>query len=81
MIGNGLGNVVTWSVIGIPDIRRANGVSDAVRSARRYIRDNLFGMGTATIFVDGIVVRQDERSERTGMRWVYRVLDECEELN
>ncbi len=42
--------------------RDAKTIAGAVRAARQYVRDELYGEGKATIFEDGYPVRQDERS-------------------
>lgn len=49
--------------------RRAPTILAAVRAARAYVRGELYGEGTLTIWADGQVVQQDERSIFTGFRW------------
>ncbi len=52
--------------------RDAKTIAGAVRAARQYVREELYGEGKATIFEDGYPVRQDERSIHTGFRWEVR---------
>jgi hypothetical protein len=56
--------------------REASSMLAAVRDARAYIRGELYGEGKATILIDGMPVRQDERSIHTGNRWVVTDLTE-----
>lgn len=49
--------------------RKAGSVLSAVRDARAYIRGELYGEGKASIYVDGQLVRQDEKSIFTSFRW------------
>jgi hypothetical protein len=56
--------------------REASTVLAAVRAARSYIRYELYGEGKATISVNGVPVRADERSIFTGFRWVVTDLTE-----
>jgi hypothetical protein len=56
--------------------REASTVLAAVRAARSYIRYELYGEGKATISVNGVPVRTDERSIFTGFRWVVTDLTE-----
>jgi len=49
--------------------RSAKTLRGAVRAARRYLRNELYGEGSIYIFVDGSPVRKDEISMFTGYRW------------
>lgn len=65
---------ITWSAKNnssyLNGNRQAESMRAAVRAARAYVRGELYGEGTLTIYVDGHPVRQDERSIFTGFRWV-----------
>ena len=67
---------ITWSAKNdssyLNGSRPAKSLAAAVRASRAYIRGELQGEGTATIFEDGHPVRQDEFSIRTGFRWETR---------
>lgn len=52
--------------------RSASSIMAAVREARSYIRNELYGEGSATIFADGSPIREDERSIFTRFKWVVR---------
>lgn len=52
--------------------RSAQSIQAAVKAARKYIREELYGEGTATIFVDSSPVRQDECSIFTKFKWETR---------
>jgi hypothetical protein len=64
---------ITWSAKNnnsyLNGSRKAASIRAAVRAARAYVRGELYGEGTLTIYVDGRPVRQDERSIFTGFRW------------
>lgn len=42
----------------------------AVRAARHFVRNELYGEGTAYIFRNGVLIETHERSIFTQMRWV-----------
>ena len=50
----------------------ASSVLAAVREARRYIRNELYGEGSSTIFADGEPIREDECSIFTGFKWIVK---------
>lgn len=50
--------------------RTASSRLAAIRAARAYIRGELHGEGSATVFEDGEPVAQTERSMFTGYRWI-----------
>jgi len=54
--------------------RSARTMRGAVRAARSYLANELFGEGTITYFVGGAPVRQDEQSLHTGGRMTTRAL-------
>ena len=64
---------ITWSAKNnssyLNGQRTATSILAAVRAARAYVRGELYGEGTLTIYADGHPVRQDERSIFTGYRW------------
>lgn len=64
---------ITWSAKNnssyLNGSRSAPSILAAVRAARAYVRGELYGEGTLTIYVDGQPVREDERSIFTGYRW------------
>ena len=64
---------ITWSAKNnssyLNGSRSAPTILAAVRAARAYVRGELYGDGTLTIYVDGQPVREDERSIFTGYRW------------
>jgi len=64
---------ITWSAKNnssyLTGSRSAPSILAAVRAGRAYVRGELYGEGTLTIYVDGQPVRQDERSIFTGFRW------------
>jgi hypothetical protein len=64
---------ITWSAKNnnsyLNGRRSAPSILAAVRAARAYVRGELYGEGTLTIYVDGQPVRQDECSIFTGFRW------------
>jgi len=64
---------ITWSAKNnssfLNGSRQAASIRAAVRAARAYVRGELYGEGTLTIYVDGHPVRQDERSIFTGFAW------------
>ena len=64
---------ITWSAKNnssyLNGSRSAPTILAAVRAARAYVRGELYGEGTLTIYVDGQPVRQDERSIFTGYHW------------
>ena len=64
---------ITWSAKNnssyLNGSRSAPTILAAVRAARAYVRGELYGEGTLTIYVDGQPVREDERSIFTGYRW------------
>ena len=66
--------MITWSAKNnnsyLNGSRKAKSIRAAVRAARAYVRGELYGQGTLTIYVDGHPVRQDERSIFTGFNWV-----------
>ena len=65
--------MITWSAKNNSSFlngrRKAKSVLAAVRAGRAYVRGELYGEGTLTIYVDDHPVRQDERSIFTGFRW------------
>jgi hypothetical protein len=67
---------ITWSAKNnsnfLDGSRAARTMRGAVRDARRYLYNELYGEGIITYYVDGVPVRQDERSIHTGYRWVSR---------
>lgn len=69
---------ITWSASGnssyINGGGSASSVLAAIRAARNYIRNELYGVGVSVIYVDGEPMCRDERSLNTGMRWVARAL-------
>lgn len=64
---------ITWSAKNnsshLNGSRSAPSILAAVRAARAYVRGELYGEGTLTIYIDGQPVREDERSIFTGYRW------------
>lgn len=64
---------ITWSAKNnssyLNGSRSAPTILAAVRAARAYVRGELYGEGTLTIYVDGQPVREDERSIFSGYRW------------
>lgn len=42
----------------------------AVRAARHFVRNELYGEGTAYIYRNGVLIETHERSIFTQMRWV-----------
>jgi len=52
--------------------RNAKTMIGAVRAARHYLANELFGEGTITYFVDDQPIRHDEKSIFTGGRWETR---------
>jgi len=69
---------ITWSASNnstyLNRSRSAKSMLAAVRAARAYVRGELYGEGTLTIYVDGHPVRQDERSIFTGFAWATCML-------
>jgi hypothetical protein len=67
---------ITWSAKNnssfLNGSRPASSVLAAVYAGRRYVRDELYGEGTVTIYEDEEPVRQDECSIFTGFRWNVR---------
>jgi hypothetical protein len=65
---------VTWSAKNnssfLKGHRNATSVMAAVRAGREYVREELYGEGTLSIFIDDECVRQDERSIFTGFKWL-----------
>ena len=65
--------MITWSAENnssyLNGSRSAPSILAAVRAARAYVRGELYGEGVLTVYVDGLPVRQDERSIFTGYRW------------
>ena len=68
---------ITWSAKNnssyLNGSRSAPSILAAVRAARAYVRGELYGDGTLTIYADGQPVRRDERSIFTGFRWVSTI--------
>jgi len=64
---------ITWTARNnssfLDGVMKAKTIPGAVRAARKYIREELYGEGIATIFLDGEPARTDERSIFTGMAW------------
>jgi hypothetical protein len=52
--------------------RYASSLLAAVRAARSYVRNELYGEGSFTVYADGYPVRHDERSIFTQYKWVKR---------
>jgi hypothetical protein len=69
---------ITWSAKNnssyLNGSRSAKSILAAVRAARAYVRGELYGEGTLTIYVDGQPVREDERSIFTNFRWAVNQL-------
>lgn len=68
---------ITWSAKNnssfLNGSRPAKSILAAVRAGREYVKGELYGEGTITIFDDGHPVRQDECSIFTGHKWSTRV--------
>ena len=66
-------NTYTWTAKNnssfLNGTRSASSKIAAVRAAKAYVRGELYGEGTATIYCDGQPVEQHERSIFTGMTW------------
>jgi len=64
---------ITWSAKNnssfLNGSRHAKSVRAAVIAGRRYVRDELYGDGTLTVFEDDQPVRVDECSIFTGFKW------------
>jgi hypothetical protein len=54
--------------------RAANTVLGANRAARKFIRNELFGEGSATIYVDAHPFMSIERSIFTKFQWVMKTI-------
>lgn len=67
---------ITWSAKNnssyLNGSRPAKSVRAAVMAGRKYVRGELYGEGTLTIFEDGQPIREDESSIFTGHKWVTR---------
>lgn len=64
---------ITWSAKNnssfLNGSRAAKTIRGAVRAARRYVNDELYGEGSIVIMQDGWPVREDECSIFTGHKW------------
>lgn len=71
-----MSKIITWTARNnssfLNGSRPAKSMAAAVRAARAYIRTELYGEGTATIFEDGQPVRQDEIGLQTKFKWEVR---------
>jgi len=67
---------ITWSAKNnssfLNGSRPAKSVRAAVIAGREYVRGELYGEGTLTIYEDGQPIRQDECSIFTGHKWTTR---------
>jgi hypothetical protein len=67
---------ITWSAKNnssfLNGSRTAKSIRAAVIAGRAYVRAELYGEGTITIFADGQPIRQDERSIFTSYKWITR---------
>lgn len=68
--------MITWSAKNnssfLNGSRQAKTVRAAVIAGRNYVRGELYGEGTLTIYQDGTPIRQDECTIFTGHKWVTR---------
>jgi hypothetical protein len=71
--------LITWSAKNnssyLKGSRSATSVLAAVRAGRAYVRGELYGEGTVTIYQNGNPIRQDERSIFTGFCWSTSKID------
>jgi hypothetical protein len=69
---------ITWSAKNnssyLNGSRSAKTMRGAVKAARSYLLNELYGEGTITYYADGQPVRQDEKSIHTGNLMVSRSL-------
>ncbi len=67
---------ITWTANNnssfLNGVREAKTIVMAVRAARKYIREELYGEGMAIIYIDGEPVRKDEYSIYTAGKWAVK---------